>query len=316
MALNTIGIEAARRRNGFTLIELLVVIAIIGILVALLFPAVQAVRESARRVHCQNNLRQIGLGLQNHLASKRSFPPAAAFKPAASSWVPHVLPFVEQVNLYHAYHIQLDWFHPDNYDAIATPISLLNCPSTPVESNRMDDSYGFDLAITDYAPIVYVADSVYDAGYAPKPPDSRGSMCVDEWVRSAEVVDGLSHTMMITEDVGRPVFYTRAGIGPENNDPGGGNFAVVDGHVYGAGWADSASPIPLHGFTADGLSVPGPIAINATNNNEAFSFHPAGVNALFTDGSVHFLAELIDIRVYAELVTRAGGETTAVGFLD
>ncbi len=112
----------------------------------------------------------------------------------------------------------------------------------------------------------------------------------------------------MAEDVGRPQFWTSNGSGPQNNRPGGGNLSVRNGRVRGAGWADPRNPIPLHTFRQDGLRVPGPCPINCTNNNEAFSFHPGGVNAVFADGGVRFLNERIGILTYAAMITRAGGE--------
>jgi prepilin-type processing-associated H-X9-DG protein len=124
----------------------------------------------------------------------------------------------------------------------------------------------------------------------------------------ANIRDGTSNTMLILEDAGRPEFWIRKGLGPDENYPGCANADVTNGRVPGAGWAHVGSPFPLHGFTNDGLSCPGPCAINCTNNNEAFSFHPGGVNAVFADGGVRFLSETMKIQTYAALITRAGRE--------
>ena len=113
---------------------------------------------------------------------------------------------------------------------------------------------------------------------------------------------------MYVEDAGRPNFYVKTGKGPNSNTPGGGNFPVINGRVRGSGWADPANSVPLHTFTRDGLSVPGPCPINCTNTNEAFSFHTGGMNAGFADGRVRFVSENIDIKVYAALITRNSGE--------
>src|SRR5690606_14904381 len=126
--------------------------------------------------------------------------------------------------------------------------------------------------------------------------------------RIAEITDGTSSTLVFAEDAGRPEFWTSQGRGPDTSYPGGGNLPVVGGRVQGAGWSDRNNPIPLHTFTRDGLHAPGDCAINCSNNNEAFSFHPGGMNSLFADGSVQFLGENIAVSVYAALITRAGGE--------
>lgn len=114
--------------------------------------------------------------------------------------------------------------------------------------------------------------------------------------------------MIITEDAGRPGFWTAQGHGPKDNTPGCANWDVQNGRVRGAGWSDIENIFPLHGFSPDGLVCPGPCGLNCTNNNEAFSFHPGGINAAFADGSVHFIAETVSLQTYAARITRAGGE--------
>ena len=296
-------------RSGFTLVELLVVIAIIGVLLALLLPAVQSIRESARRTECMNNQRQIGLGLQNQLSARRALPPAAILDSGWHGWAIFVMPWFEQNAVYQLYDRNKDWNHPDNQEAIQSTVSTLVCPSTPADISRLDEfAPGMFAAVSDYAPIASVAASVYTGGYAPAVSNSLGGMIVGQWTRPALISDGMSNTIVITEDAGRPEHFVRTGRGPENVVPGGGNFSVVNGRVQGGGWADTSSSIPLHGFTLDGLSAPGPYGINCTNNNEAFSFHPGGIVGTFADGSVRFVAEQIDIGVYAAMITRAGGE--------
>ncbi len=99
--------------------------------------------------------------------------------------------------------------------------------------------------------------------------------------------------------------------GPNNKNPGKGNMSVIDGRVAGGGWADPQNTIRLHGFNQTGLSVPGSCAVNCTNNNEAFAFHHGGANFVFGDWSVHFPGEVIDIGIYAALITCAGGQVVS-----
>ena len=135
------------RSGGFTLVELLVVIAIIGILVALLLPAVQAAREAARRSQCTNNLKQLGLGLQNYADVNKTFPFAwmVDYMPRTDPTTPYVnvqvvgtrlLPFIEQMALYQQYDNRFPWFDPpyglaSNGAVVATPLAVFVCPSTP-----------------------------------------------------------------------------------------------------------------------------------------------------------------------------------------
>lgn len=300
-------ISPSRRSRGFTLVELLVVIAIIGTLVALLLPAVQAAREAARRVSCQNNVKQIGLSLHNYHDVYKVLPATRTIRPR-HTWAPFMFPFMEQTNLQDQYNWNVDWNHPVNQSAVATQVSTFRCPSAPGATDRRDTfRNGIEAAASDYAPVAGVANVVVLAGYITDT-DLRGAMSAGRWVRLAEIVDGTSNTILFGEDAGRPAFWISSGIGPQNNDPGGGNLSVSNGRVKGAGWADDSNTIPLHTFRHDGLSVPGPCPINCTNNNEAFSFHPGGVDSVFADGSVRFLFETIAISTYAGLITRSGGE--------
>lgn len=298
-----------QKQRGFTLIELLVVIAIIAILIALLLPAVQQAREAARRISCTNNMKQLVLSMHNYHDVHRRFPFSRTTNGPAHNWAAFLLPYVEQQNLAKTYDWNVDWNDPINADAIKVPLTMYMCPSTPGGSGRQDTlPSGFVTAPTDYSPPVWIADSAYELGLIPTTTTGRGVPAPGKCIRIAEVTDGTSNTLMFCEDAGRPDFYVRGGHGPQNNNPGGGNMSVSNGRVIGSGWADTINSIPLHTFTNDGLSVPGPCAINCTNNNEAFSFHTGGINAGFADGRVRFLAENIHLPTYAALITRASGE--------
>jgi prepilin-type N-terminal cleavage/methylation domain-containing protein/prepilin-type processing-associated H-X9-DG protein len=126
-------------------------------------------------------------------------------------------------------------------------------------------------------------------------------------VRIASITDGTSNTMMVGEDAGRPVGYNHARqIYIQNGGPVDGVINPVGGG--GGAWADPFSYAHLDGSTADGIRGNGICMVNCTSNNEIYSFHPGGANALFADGSVHFLKETIDPRMIVSLITRAGGE--------
>src|SRR5262245_10744821 len=301
-------------RSGFTLIELLVVIAIIAILIGLLLPAVQKIRAAAARIKCANNMKQVGLAMNHYLDTHGTFPPVQVTNPN-HSWALLILPYVEQDNLHRTYRRDLNWNHLDNQQAIRSPLAVLQCPAAPEPGDRLDTfGSGRQAAVTDYAPPSVVGGSPIQAGLIPPMADPKGVL-VENGPPSApaDILDGLSYSILVVEDAGRPAHWIRGGRGPTNSFPGGGNANVVNGRVTGAGWADPANSVPLHGFTTDGLKCPGPCPINCTNNNEAFAFHASGTNAAFADGSVRFLRETIGIRVYSALVTRAGGETISTG---
>src|SRR5262249_26069166 len=141
-------------------------------------------------------------------------------------------------------------------------------------------------AVSDYGPMTGVAKDLWEGtAFIDRMASPKGALEPDRPTRLAEFKDGSSQTILITEDPGRPKHWLRgAKPGPQHSDPGCSNVSVEGGRVTGAGWADPANDFPLHGFSRDGLSCPGPCPMNCTNNNEAFSFHPGGVNAVFADG--------------------------------
>ena len=286
----------SQRRAGFTLIELLVVIAIIGILIGLLLPAVQKVRESANRMSCSNNLKQLGIALHLYHDANNSFP-AAAIRgvPERQAWVPSVLPFVEQQPLSNSYLFNLAWFDPANQPAVTTPLKIFQCPSTPGGS-RFDMFLPSQPACGDYNATTGVSSILVQVGLIGPTPDLRGVLVRNARTRFADIIDGTSTTILLGEDAGRPQLWNAGS-------------PVPDGYIWGGGWADSHGPFAVSGSSTDGsIARGGPCAINCTNATEFYAFHPGGANAVFADGSVRLLSASINISVLAALTTRAGGE--------
>lgn len=306
-----------RQRRGFTLIEILVVIAIIAILIGLLLPAVQKIREAANRLSCTNNLKQLGLGLHNFESTHGEFPvnrgtvrnPGPRFP-----WTVTLLPYLEQDNLFRQINHDVPWFDPLNREVIKTPIKIYVCPSavgpllaftevtvptvggpmTRIEGGRWDYGpfSGVNAAFLG-APTGFDVRAVFDGG---------GN-------RYSDMTDGLSNVAMVSECANRQSLYKRRTLVTntvaENNPCGLGGLGCVNGGI----WADWNKNMRIDGAAYDGnASNGGSCAINCTNQWEVYSMHTGGANCLFGDGSVRFLKETLTYPVLAAMITRAGGE--------
>jgi prepilin-type N-terminal cleavage/methylation domain-containing protein/prepilin-type processing-associated H-X9-DG protein len=297
---------ASGRPAGFTLVELLVVVTIIGILIALLLPAVQGARESGRKTVCQNNLRQIGVALGSYQSKLGVFPPSSTSRPKRHSWVPFILPYIEQEALFEKYRFDKNWNNNANKNFIKVRLDVLICPSAPGGKGRKDNK----AAISDYSPPSGIAGALISQGFVDPRPSTRGVMSSNSALPMAKIRDGEANTLIVAEDAGRPQHWVRGGRGPANTNVSSqcGNLDVKNGRVQGAGWANSSIAIPVHGISATGLDCPVPCAINCTNNNEVFSFHRGGANILFVDGAVRLINQEININTYASMITIEGKE--------
>ena len=217
------------------LVQLLVVVAIIGMLIALLLPATQSARESARRSQCTNNLKQIGLALHNYHDTYGQFPPAiigpSDVPPERQfSWMVAILPFLEQNSLYEALRLDLPWDHPHNASLLQISPQTLLCPSDPSPDATQEG----------YLRTSYVAVTGADLSYGVG--DRRGVIGMDRGLSCAEITDGTSNTILVAEVTdGGPWFAGGSGTARRidnwienkawSHHPGGGNILMADGSV-------------------------------------------------------------------------------------
>jgi prepilin-type N-terminal cleavage/methylation domain-containing protein/prepilin-type processing-associated H-X9-DG protein len=326
-----------RRDRAFTLVELLVVIAIIGILVALLLPAVQAAREAGRRISCVNNMKQLGLAVQNYHDVHRVLPASGFFTPNATtldlrsgnnfSWGVIVLPFLEQQNLYEQFDLTLTVMQqPTNPQAKVVPTYL--CPSDAVNRAFFVDASltsGKQFAKGNYAAFV----SPYHTEYQQRWP---GVVSFGFHLDMASVTDGSSNTMVFSE--------VRKRSNPQDQRgawalPWTGATALsMDMHsttngIYTADLGSlGATQLPnMQGPSIDMLyNCPDPVGAQlekmpcntygpgSANYMSAAprSLHPGGVNVVFLDGSVGFLPNNIDQITMAYLISINDGESLDV----
>jgi prepilin-type N-terminal cleavage/methylation domain-containing protein/prepilin-type processing-associated H-X9-DG protein len=317
---------ARRRPPGFTLIELLVVIAIIAVLIGLLLPAVQKVREAANRMSCTNNLKQLGLALHNYhdtyqvLPAARTVPDATNPLRKVVGWRAQSLPFIEQENLKNLYDFNQHWWGDPsappatdrNRLAAVHNVKTYQCPSVggrnlsrheiaalPPRPLLPVDYFPGPLAPNDYEAIMGVNTVINPSFYTSG--NSRSAMFQNSAIKLTDIKDGTGATILILECSARPLVY----------------FGRTPDPAYfndqGVGWSDGQGPFSLDGASADGREqAQGPIltprAANATNFNEPYSFHSGGINVLFGDGHVQFVRESVQLQVFAGLCTRAASE--------
>lgn len=294
--------------RGFTLIELLVVIAIIGILVGLLLPAVQAVRESARRMKCQNNLKQFGLALHSYHDSFQQFP-SGYLRSNFAFWSSAILPFVEQGNVYQTldFDLQSNWSQlgTPNATALQTSFELFQCPSAVNVSSR-------DHFLIDRVPSNYIACAsglvTREAGPDPGPQklmyhqDLDGFTFDQSQTRMRDMKDGTTQIVAVGESLSLP-----NDVEPDF----WGLLQQVDHWPIGSPSFGSNEVSEVLGSTAVqiNLSLDKTIASYIDERELCFSSrHRGGVQVVLVDGHVKFIAETIDRQTWSALGTRHNGE--------
>jgi prepilin-type N-terminal cleavage/methylation domain-containing protein/prepilin-type processing-associated H-X9-DG protein len=288
-------ISFLRTRRAFTLVELLVVIAIIGILVALLLPAIQAAREAARRTSCINNIMQIGLAAHNYEFNFESLPPGVIDTKGPIrnepqglhiSWMVTILPYLEETVMYRLFDQSAGAYAAANAKVRSTPLSIAICPSYPGEE-VVDEG---TVAVTTYA-------GCYHDVEAPIDVDNHGLLFLNSHVRFDEIYDGSTHTLLIAE--------TREQV--DNLGWVSGTRATLRN--------TSKIEIPTAQF-AQAAPLDDPMTGEVEKEDVAESLfvggfgghHPGGFNATFADGSTRFVSENTEPAVWRLVGNRADGE--------
>lgn len=321
-----------RVAKGFTIIELLVVIAIIGVLLALLLPAVQMVRESGRRVSCGNQIRQLAMALENYSSARGSLPTGACNQsPNASNpvtlsdlrtpdtWFAEILPFREQIDLYDQFDFSQGSGSIANAGLVATELSGVKCPSDDATSSICEHRchwFSYPTA-SRMVGLWYAASSGNSPLWGqcsfcspPYPATSNQRCCngadrgadgkpsgafglAHQRLKYAELSDGLSQTILLGETLPR-----------ENSHNGAytGHFPII------------ATNIPINTFVPLDMLPGGPLhQVNYGEASGIKSRHPDGAYVAYCDGSVHFLGESISFDALLNLGSRQGGEVVSGG---
>ena len=312
-------------RVAFTLVELLVVIAIIGILIAILLPAVQAVREAARRIQCSNNVKQQSLAMLSYESAHEKLPPGVSL-PSHAMWSAFILPFLESNNLYDSIDFKAGFEdvsagNANNIGTLSVSFPFMVCPSSSAPEKQFDSLVGIDRS-----PSCYIACSSglldREAGEFPWAgmdandtyPASDGVFYANSQTPLSDISDGTSTTVLLGE------------VLPDQDIKGvdaGGDDQKVDHWYIGSRELDSMESVIKDGSTSgENSECLGSTAcpINAllmgeltTIDEKELSFgsrHPGGINVGFVDGHVQFVAESIDSEVWSGVGTRDGGEVT------
>ena len=329
-------------RRAFTLIELLVVVAVIGVLVAILLPAVQAAREAARRMQCTNNLKQITLAAHNFVGVNQSFPPGASLAPRNASALVFLLPFMEQGNLYSQFDPTVDASDAAvNSTARGHDVPGFLCPSDPStgtypEPFRSPGQPAGTIGRSNYFANLGSDGWVYDVkGTQMKVPGRAGIFAFGSSTRIAEICDGTSNTALFAE--------IKRGAFPRDDDLG---VTLLPPATYGLAKPPSNlsnlsppaacnDPTQKKRWNYTGLQYQRGTFYTALYTHTVLpnykgrdclidfsfdqghlasrSYHPGGVNVAMADGSVRFIKESIELQIWKALGTRSGGEPLSSG---
>ena len=324
-------------RRAFTLIELLVVVAIIAILIGLLLPAVQKVREASNRTKCANNLKQIGLAAHNHHDVIRNLPAGATGTPTNTSGQVFLLPYIEQYARYTKLDTTSSVLLPASYLVRVQDIPVYLCPSDPSPGRVTDSAPPTGVPAEPVGRCNYLGNSgahgwANDApGGSAKPADKAGVFGLNSRTKFNDIKDGLSNTVMYAEikrgafpgsDRRDVVLYPAWGAGPASNlnnvtppvacNTAGGGYNLVGLQYF---TNTPAAVLYTHTLTPNSPNRDCSDATLSQFHLAARSYHPGGVMVVLADGSVRFVSESVPATVWSAYGTRVGAAED-IGSLD
>jgi prepilin-type N-terminal cleavage/methylation domain-containing protein len=304
------------RRTAFTLVELLVVVAIIGVLVALLLPAVQAAREASRRTHCANNLRQLGVAAQLYHDAQQHFPGSWVNGDENVAWGLELLPHLEQAAFYQAWDHEANWWEGRNIPLVATPLAVFKCPTASSPATHEFSHPG-------KPPVYGTSDYKGCEGVNPNDPvvahwkplsfkevQWRHGVVSRQFTAAKRITDGLSNTLLFVESVGGREVYNATGV---LNLPKEVYYLTGDvwhGSIADGAWVgrilSAANPTKWNSLSQENYRC----SVNCTNAYAygPYSHHSSLAQAVLCDGAVRTLHESIDDLIYCALYAYDDGE--------
>jgi prepilin-type N-terminal cleavage/methylation domain-containing protein/prepilin-type processing-associated H-X9-DG protein len=295
--------------TGFTLVELLVVIAIIGVLVALLLPAVQSAREASRRTKCTNHLKQLALAMQNHHDTYGKLPLAGTTVPVRQSWVSQLWPYFELQNLASQYNYKLGFHEVPNTvqntfnGVLCTRIPMFYCPSDRPNAMWQGDTYWRSRGnyVVNWGPItVPFTPPNLPAATAPFGYLDHVSINKPRQTRFSEISDGLSNTLLMAEVILPKKDNSMDQRGDINNDRGANRFMTINTPNKGTDfmltvWCENTVEMPC-------------VQAATYQHYGTRSRHPSGINVSLCDGSVRFVSNNIALNTWQAASTMDGGD--------
>ncbi len=303
--------SASRCATGFTLVELLVVIAIIGVLIALLLPAIQAARELARRTQCTNNVKQTILGFLTYCDVNKGLPNRFSLNgtslTSGHGWGVTILPFIEETNLASTWNNKKSFFDPENQVFCNTVVNSYLCPSAPSNPRVMPVSAASMQTSTGIAGDYVVFHQITTTGSTATctPCDTAAPKSAGTLTPLRQITDGTSQTLLLSEQAGRPDFWL-SGVKQTTANP--------TNPLFWGCWAAYQSVTAQGWNGANPPAAGGVYSMNRSNSQGIYSFHPGGAHFGMCDGSVRFVSEELPVTLLVAFASRDGGDAIGDGY--